>query len=296
MKRLFFILLLGSFAWSCQKSKETTETTESGTNNALTAQRDAFFNDLMAPTEVAARLFATAAEFEPALMSDPNNYSAYAGNRENAAANMGIYLSDLNYSIAYGKAETTKQHFVAAHELSKTIGIESNVLEFLMQRYNANLSQNDSVKNVVTDLLYESTMDLRATDRERLAGIAMAAYQIENLHLALGTLESYPKDLLPDDARTAILVPLFKLVLGQRQNIVTIYNFIKSYSDTMTAEANPNYPFYVNALEELIAVYDKLNVDEKIANNQGVELMNDAVVMELSEKTNAIRNKIVSTE
>ncbi len=74
----------------------------------------------------------------------------------------------------------------------------------------------------------------------------------------------------------------------------TIYGFLKSIADPTNPDKNPNYPYYATAFEELIGVYNRLNVEDKIANNQGIELMNDAVVQELSDKVNAIRSKIVS--
>ena len=204
---------------------------------------------------------------------------------------MGIYLSDLNYSVAY-KQKNTKEYFTAAHELSKATGMEQGTLDFLSQRYNDNIAHNDSVKSVMKDLLSKSTQGLQGTEREKLAGVAMAAYQIENLHLALGVIDAYPDDLLPSDARTVILIPIYKMVLGQKENIQTIYNFLKSYSST----ENPNYQYYNTAFEELIAVYNRLNVDERIAKNQGIELMNDAVMKELTQKVDAIRNKVTSAE
>ena len=291
MKHLLFILLLSSLTMSCQKSKENTDTSES---NAFAAQRDNFFKNLTEPTQAAGQIQATAADFDASLMSNPANYASYTGNPTKAAANLGIYLSDLNYSIAFSQPATTKEHFKAAHELSKAIGIETDILDFLNTRYAENIAQNDSVKTVVTDLMMKSTQDLQGTDREALAGIAMSAYQIENLHLALGTILSYPKDILPEDARTVILVPLFKMVLGQRNNVVMIDEFLRTLNDPKNP--NANYAYYMNAFDELIAIYDRLNVDEKIANNQGVELMNDAVVMELNDKVNAIRNKVLSAE
>jgi hypothetical protein len=297
-KKLVVILLLGTVAVSCQKSKEGADTTDSTAveSKAFAVERDTFFGNLKEPAEVAAQIQATAAEFNPALMSDPKNYQQYTSNEMKAAANLGVYLADLNYSVAYAQQATTKQYFTAAHELSKTIGGEKGVVGFLAKRYEDNIEQNDSVKDVLDDLLATSTTELRGTEREKLAGLAIGAYQIENLHIALGMLESYPKDMLPADARAAILVPLFKVVLNQQHNIESIYNFLRSYSDEVDLNKNPNYPYYVNAFEELIAVYKKLNVSDKIANNQGLEIMNDAVVKELSEKVNAIRNKIVSAE
>ena len=45
--------------------------------------------------------------------------------------------------------------------------------------------------------------------------------------------------------------------------------------------------------DELVGVYKRLDVNDAIANNRGPELLNDTVVNELSEKVNAIRNKVV---
>ena len=293
MKKILFVLLLGSLTLSCQKSKENSEnqaTTPDSTT--FTNERNTFFSNLLAPSEAAAQLQATGAEFNASLMHDPKKYAQYSSNDVKAAANMGIYLSDLNYSVAYKKSANTKEYFTAAHELSKAIGMEQGALDFLSQRYNNNIAQNDSVKSVMKDLLTKSTQSLQGTEREKLAGAAMAAYQIENLHLALGVIDAYPDDMLPSDARVIILIPIYKMVLGQKENIQTIYDFLKSYSNP----ENPNYQYYSTAFEELIAVYNRLNVDERIAKNQGIELMNDAVMKELTQKVDAIRNKVTSAE
>lgn len=295
MKKLLFFVILVFITLSCQKAKENTAD-NAVDETAFADERKAFFNALKEPGEIAAQIEATAAEFNPSLMSDPKNSGVYISNEVKSAANLGIYLSDLNYCIAYKQRDLAKEYFGASHELSKAIGVDRAVLEFLIKRYNDNLEQNDSLKAVVTDLWIKSSRDFQGTERERLTGVAMSAYQIENLHLMLGIIASYPKDLLPDDDRTLILIPLFKMVLSQRSNMVLIHKFLETYSDPLDPDKNPNYPYYAQALKELIEVYNKLDVDQKIANNQGVELMNDAVVKELSEKVNAIRSKIISAE
>lgn len=294
MKKILFVLLLGSLTLSCQKSKENSDdqATTAPDSTTFTNERNTFFSNLLAPTEAAAQLQATGAEFNASLMNDPKKYTQYTSDENKAAANMGIYLSDLNYSVAYKKSANTKEYFTAAHALSKAIGLEQGTLDFLAQRYNDNIAHNDSVKSVMKDLLSKSTQGLQGTEREKLAGIAMAAYQIENLHLALGVIDAYPDNLLPSDARTVILIPIYKMVLGQKENIQTIHSFLKSYS----SPENPNYQYYNTAFEELIALYSRLNADERIANNQGIELMNDAVMKELTQKVDAIRNKVTSAE
>lgn len=292
MKKSLYTLFLAALLLACQGNKEAKNETEPSAE--FETARSTFFSNLKAPAEVAAQLQATAAEFNPSLMSDPKMASSYTTDEIKAAANLGIYLSDLNYSVAYKQSATTKEFFAATHTLSKAIGLEEAALGFLLIRYNQNIEQNDSVKAIVNELFDKSTASLQGTEREKLAGIAMAAYQIENIHLALGIIQSYPKDMLPSDARTLILIPVFRTALMQQQNIETIYMFLKSIADPLDPNANPNYAYYSNAFGDLIATYKKLDVNDKMANNQGLELMNDAVVQELNTKVNAIRDKVIS--
>lgn len=294
MKKLILLSCL-IILFSCQKKTEEVAT-EAPATPSFENERKAFFNSLATPSDAAARLQATGADFNASLLNDPKKFTTYTSNETKAAANLGVYLADLNYSIAYKKSDQVKAIFPAAHALSTSVGIEQGILDFLMKRYNDNLAKNDSVKAVVDELYVNATKDIEGTNREKLVGIAMSAYQIENLHLALGIIKSYPKDMLPTDARTQILIPVFRFVLEQKNNVEIIYGFLKSITDPSNPEQNPNYPYYAQAFEELIGVYKKLNVDEMIANNKGIELMNDAVVAELSSKVDAIRSKIVSAE
>ena len=282
--------------FSCQKKSEETTTEAPAATPSFESERKAFFNSLATAGDAAAGLQATGAEFNGSLLNDPKNFGNYTSNETKAAANLGIYLSDLNYCIAYKKSDNVKAIFPAAHALSKSVGIEQGILDFLMKRYNDNLAKNDSVKAIVDDLYAKTTKDVEGSSREKAVGIAMSTYQIENLHIALGIIKSYPKDMLPDDARMTILVPVFKYVFDQKNNVNVIYGFLKSITDPSNPEQNPNYPYYAQAFEELIGVYNRLNIEEKIAANKGTELMNDAVVAELSSKVDAIRSKIVSAE
>src|SRR5688572_32426583 len=74
MKKIIAVALL-AIMFSCQPAKETTS--EPATSADFTKERNAFFNGLKAPGEVAAQLEATGAEFTPSLMSDPGKSLSY---------------------------------------------------------------------------------------------------------------------------------------------------------------------------------------------------------------------------
>ncbi len=281
------IVLLSVATMSCQK-KTTAESENPAADVSIV--RDAIFAKMLAPGEAAAKLKSIGADFNATLLNDAGKFSNYTTAENKTAANLGIYLSDLNYCIAYQQKEATRTYFKACLELAKTLGAKKEMLDFITTRYEKNIDQNDSVKSYLAQLDEGAVSFLKDTDRERMAGITLSAYYIENLHIALGIIETYPKDILPDDARTVILVPAFQLVLTQEQNVRTIYNYLKATAK----EDNPNYVYYKTALEDLIATYDRLDLEEKIKNNQVHELLTDSVIKELSEKVNVIRDKAVS--
>jgi len=278
MKKVFYVFFLGMLMISCSKQKETDADSES---RAFELERENFFNSLKDPDEVANRLMPGLSEFDSTVLSVPENFFQHATSDIKAAANLGVYIADMNYCILFRQSAYTKKYFNAAWELGKVIRIEKGILEFLMKRYQTNMEQNDSVKSVVNQLFEQSTLGLQGTDRERLAGIAMAGYQIENLHLVLSTLESFPEVLTDQQIQSQNV--LREYIFEQRGKFEVVYNFVRANSDPLDPNRNPNYPFFDNALRELIVVYRSVTV-------------NDSKLRELREKVNVIRNKIISIQ
>ena len=291
MKKLLPVFLL-VLLFSCQSKKDkVTEIIESQT---FINERNNFLGQMKTAKNAAAELMATGADFNASLLSDPSIYSQCFSDTIKSAAILGVYLSDLNYCIMYGRSNLGGELFNSTIELSKVLDVDKNVLVFLMTRYYENVSQNDSLMILVNKLFEKPTTALKEPEKERLLGITMAAYQIETLYLALGIIETYPKNVLPEDMRIQVLTPLFKMVLGQQRSIEIIYAFLRTLRDTSDPNLTPNFAYYDQAFYELIAVYERLNIQETTANNRGSKLLN-AFVNELSEKVSAIRNKILST-
>jgi hypothetical protein len=277
MKPLYIIIFLYLVVISCGR-KPDGEADANPQSRAFELERENFFTSLKKPDEIATLIPGITA-FDASMLHDAARFRQYADNNVKAAANLGVYMADLNYCILFKERDASKQYFQAAYALSEAIQIEKSILTFLMIRYEKNMEQNDSVKAVVNQLFSQSTLGLQGTDRERLAGIAMAGYQIENLYLALTTLKSFSDVLTEEQALTKN--QLLQFVLEQRGKIEVIYNFIRVNSDPSDPDKNPNYPFFDNALRELIVVYR--NVSEA-----------DPKVDELSEKIDVVRNKIVN--
>lgn len=267
---LLVVILLGA---GCQKKEPVKEKPSPAFQNA----REAFFNSLADPSQTADLIRSTSVPFDAALLSDPHNLPSYANDPVNAATNLGIYLADMNYCIAYGQPGATRALFAAAHELSKAIGVEQAVLGYLASRYEANLAQNDSVRSILAAMFQNSTTALKGTEKERFAAFTIAAYQIENLHLLLSIVETSAKD------KNATQHPeLYQAIIHQRESIRIMYTFLKGTADPLNPENNPNYLYYTNAFEELIKALDTYRPEENTT--------------ALHEKVDAIRSKILSIQ
>lgn len=278
MKKILIVCaILATFA-SC-KQKETE--TKPEPSASFQAERDVFFNSLKTPDEITSAGLANVLTYNAALLHAPAQHPKYFSNKVKSAANMGIYIADLNYNLLFNNKETNNEYFQAAHELSKAIGIEEGILQFLAIRYSKNLEQNDSLRNVVKELLQQSTKTLQGTDRERLAGVAIAAYQIENLHLALSGLESISQPASEEQQKA--YQQLSDYVTSYRTNVEVSYNFIHSYVDPADINDNPNYPYFDNALRELITTYRALP--------EG--LLNATSITELKNRVEPIRAKVI---
>jgi len=277
MKHALQSIFLVTLCIACSDKKESTSA-DSESSRVFALQRDNFFSSLRDPDQVSDRLQTDIIQFDSTLLSDPEVYYKYAGNNIMAAANLGIYLSDLNYCILYKRPDQVKRYFMATHELSKMIQIEKSTLEFMMQRYESNLANNDSLKTEVVKLLNQSVQGLKETDRERLAGIIMAGYQVENLYLVLTILTSLPDELTEEQHQMQKL--LLQYILEQREKFEVVYHFIRANSDPLDPERNPNYPYFDNALRELLREYQQVTE-------------NDPQLFGLLSKIKAIRDKII---
>jgi hypothetical protein len=250
----------------------------------------AFFAKLPPPLEVAARIQATGADFNPAILSIPANAAEISGdkNKNKVAANLGIYLSDMGYCIVYKQKEDVAKYYNAASLLADSLGVKKDLLGYIMKRYEQNLENNDSMKTVLSDLYATSTNTLEGDEAITMKGIVASALYIESLHSLMALIETYPKDMLPNDAKKTILASVYKTVLNQKENIINVHNYLLA-----SVKNAPKLDFYNNGFNELVEIYDRLQIDDKIANNKFDELFKDETIQRLIFRVENLRNEIV---
>jgi hypothetical protein len=96
------------------------------------------------------------AEYYDVLTNDPYSAHNYKFDYPIAAANLGIYMTDIIYHL-YGKAdEAMYLSFAAAQELAKYIGIESKFGAWTIENLEGTLMKRDTITMLFNKLLADS--------------------------------------------------------------------------------------------------------------------------------------------
>jgi len=287
---ILLIFTILAFGISCQQKTEQQEEQ----TPAVSEEGQADFNKVMpnfpSAAEFSAIIQSTGADFNPEILTDPSVANQYTKTREKSAAILGMYMYDLGYCVAFQKPEYTEQFYNAAHVLAKNLGAEKRFLDMIMSRYEDNINANDSVKAYFRETYQHAIEEFGESEEEKqyLRTIFLAGFYVEGLNNLLQVINTYPRDVLPDEQATLILMPIIRAVLGQKENV---YNLSRMLDEKVFDLDNDVE--YQNAFAQLNDTYEKLNVDQLIAENRVQEILNDDVLQELITRVDAIRDRIV---
>ena len=96
------------------------------------------------------------AEYYDVLTNDPYSAHSYKSSYPIAAANLGIYMTDIIYHF-YGEAEETMfLTFSAAQELAKFLGLESDFAAWTIERLEGSTVNRDTITQMFNKLLVDS--------------------------------------------------------------------------------------------------------------------------------------------
>jgi len=257
----------------------------------LRAKAREIFDKLPPATEVAARIQATGADFNGDLVNDPGNvdtYLAIEGREGLQAALVGIYISDMGYLSAYG--EPARATFDAAQKLSDKLGVGRAFDEGVAIRYFEKIDQNEEAKKILNEAYANASKNLRTENRELISAAAATGVFIEGLYLLTSIVDTYPRDMLPDDVRNNILGPLVKGILEREATLDKLIEIDKALLEGVD---NTQADFFLYDMEDLKASFAKLDVAGKMEAEGASLVLNDETLAEITQKVASIREKIV---
>ena len=96
------------------------------------------------------------AEYYSVLTNDPYNAHSYKVSYPIAAANLGIYMTDVIYHFYGEDEESMYLSFQAAQELANYIGVESEFGTFAIEQMEGNVMRRDTITRIFNNLLIDS--------------------------------------------------------------------------------------------------------------------------------------------
>ncbi len=283
-----FLAVLG--LWSCGGSKEDQNKNSEEFNQAEGSLKDQIQDlvyNIPSPSEIPYLLQATGAEFNQSLLNDRKKADSYGSRSDKAALNLGVYTTDIGYLSSYDKTQEAIDYLNASKKLADNLGVIGTFDTEVLKSFESNISNKDSLANILDKAVKSTDKYLKDDSKNRLAALLLTGSFIEGLYISTGVIKSYPKDILPDDARNLILTPLITVILNQEKSVDEMAKMLASIDQ---AEPIASLNTDIKALQ---ASYRALNIEEQIKNNRSDLVLTDKHLVEITTIVERMRKSIV---
>ena len=283
---LIDIALASCGSSSSDKDKNSAEFEDAEEN--LKQQLEELIYNIPSPSEIPYLLQATGAEFNESLINPRTKVDQYASRTDKAALNLGVYAADIGYLSSYEKTQQAIDYLNSAKTLADNLGVIGSFDVEVLQRFEANISNKDSLTRLLDRTIKQTQSYLADDKRNKLSALVVTGSFMEGLYISTGLVKSYPKDLLPDDARNLVLTPIIRVILDQKKSVSDMVKMLTSSSVEQTEPVTT----IASDLKALEAAYSSLNIEEQIKNNKANLVLSDKNLIEITNIVEKIRTNI----
>ncbi len=286
---LSYTLALALFIYACgpKNAEEESSSDEfSQADEQLKESIQEVVYEIPSPSEIPFLLEATGAEFNETLISDNNKADEYSSRNDVAALNLGVFATDIGYLVSYDKVQEALTYMSSAKKLADNLGVTGSFDTELIKRFEANLSEKDSLAYLLNETINKTDKYLKDDNRSKLASLIISGSFIEGLYISTELIETYPKDILPEDSRNLVLTPLIRVVLEQEKSVEDLAKMLGNIEQTEPVSG------LVADLQDLSMKYKSLNIDEQIKSNRADLILSDETLKEITSKIAEIRKRI----
>jgi hypothetical protein len=283
---LIAIALASCGSSSSDKDKNSAEFEDAEEN--LKQQLEELIYNIPSPSEIPYLLQATGAEFNESLINPRTKVDQYASRTDKAALNLGVYAADIGYLSSYDKTQQAIDYLNSTKTLADNLGVIGSFDVEVLQKFEANISNKDSLTRLLDRTIKKTQTYLADDNRNKLSALVVTGSFIEGLYISTGLVKSYPKDLLPSDARNLVLTPIIRVILDQKKSVS---DMVKMLTSTSVEQTEPVTTIATD-LKALESAYASLNIEEQIRNNKANLVLSDANLIEITNIVEKIRTNI----
>ncbi len=285
-KCLYIILFFIVFLFSCNETSnyEKNSNINSQPIDTIIEIQDThveniYFN-VPTPMETAYILKKAGAIYDFSLPLDPNKAQNDYTSEEQALL-LGLYGSDLNYTIVSSKNQETMFYLNSTKILGEKLGLGNILNEEVKERVENNINSKDSMQVIISDLFWKVEMSLKDDDRESISALIIAGGWIEGLYIATQISNQMQGNQ-----------EIKSIICQQKYSSRSVLELLKN-----KRVSSHTFETVIEPLEEINLAFDMLELEDKtIKNNDnlssGTLLINDDVISDVRLIIEQIRTDI----
>ena len=121
-------------------------------------------------------------DFNSDLLNPAENKINYTTTSDKAL-NLGVYTADLAYSNVYEQFSSTTKYIKVVRNLSSELQIMNSYTDKVLENFEKNLNDKDSLNKIFTDAFRETDLYLSENNRQEIADLVVTGAWIEGLFL-----------------------------------------------------------------------------------------------------------------
>lgn len=294
-RKLAIVASIPLFLMACAEEKKRgedkaipkKEKKESSKNSKL-LEIDGKIFSIPSPIQTAFLLKNSGAPYSSALLNETSKMANYS-TTDKKALNLGIFGADMGYATIYDQTQDAISYMAATKRLSSELGMTNIFNESMLERFNANLGNQDSLLAMVSDVFKSADNYLKTNKQNDISVLLLAGGWIETLHFATKLAKTTDNQIIKNR------------IGEQKITIKNLINILLPYQGK-TAVAS-----VLNKLNELSDMYGDIgykytykmpttNADTKTTTINSVsEIVMSAEQLEnITMKVEEIRNSIIN--
>jgi len=231
------------------------------------------YYSLPSPLETSQLLKMSGAHFKYDALHTINDVKNYTTSKAKAI-NLGIYIADLSYCNVFHQQQHCVDYFAVTKNLGDDLGMGQVFSADIVDRINNNLSNQDSVYFILSELYWQANDALQKSDMKAINGMVAAGLWVEGMHIAIESIESAneSKEMLTQriaEQRYIIneLVPMIASmnengslddIVSDMKAIQQTFNNLKGTTAEATLEENTDGPDVIGGEQSVSISNDEL--------------------------------------
>ena len=284
---VLFLMLVGIY--SCSSPEKKAEEYDQKSEEVYSEKAENLFSQMVGVGELPYALMSVGADFDPNIPNQAGRSSSYQNSPEQAALNLGIYLVDISYAVAYDEFDLAGSYYDDGNALAEYLGEGRIFNQAILQDYGDKI-ENDTALMQLNEAVLNARMNFKEDNRIRIGTLILSGMFIERLYLSTQILTNYPGEDLPEEVKQNILAPVMTAVYNQREPLDRLMEYI---DEVIKPE---DKKIIYNELKELQNDYKDLGSIWETGDADALALMTDKDYMEVAQRVQKIRGLIVNME